>query len=103
MGKLVRDKIPAIIEADGKTSVTRILDNEMYEMELYIKLTEEMQEFLNAVTKTDAIEELADLIEVIHALAKSHGASVEELERVRKKKLEERGAFDDKIFLIKVK
>ena len=104
MGKLVRDKIPAIIEADGKTPVTKILvDDDIYEMELYIKLQEEMQEFLDAHTIQNTIEELADIMEVVYALAKVYGITKEELEHIRKRKAEERGAFDKKIFLQYVK
>lgn len=45
MGKLVRDKIPEIIKEDGKTPITRILDDEEYLDELDIKLSEEVQEY----------------------------------------------------------
>ncbi len=103
MGKLVRDKIPEIIEADGKEAVTRILDDDIYEMELYIKLQEEMQEFLDAYFIEDIAEELADMLEVIYALAKVKGIGKDVLEEVRKKKADERGSFDKKIFLREVR
>lgn len=99
MGKLVRDKIPTIIEESGKEAVTRILDDRTYEMELYIKLKEEMYEFLDAYFIEDIAEELADMLEVIYALAKVKGIDKEVLEEVRKQKAMERGSFDKKIFL----
>jgi predicted house-cleaning noncanonical NTP pyrophosphatase (MazG superfamily) len=48
------------------------------------------------------LEELADLLEIIHAIADYHGASIEKVEEIRKQKLEARGGFNEKIFLIKV-
>ncbi|MFA5004280.1 MAG: nucleoside triphosphate pyrophosphohydrolase [Candidatus Saccharimonadales bacterium] len=92
--KLVRDKIPEIIEADGETPVTRILDEEEYLQELIKKLGEEYEEFKEAVN----VEELADLQEVILALADVI-ANREELEKVRAEKATKRGGFKDKIFL----
>ena len=104
MGKLVRDKIPAIIEADGKTpEYSVIVDDDIYEMELYIKLQEEMQEFLDAHLLGEVFEELADMLEVIYAIAKVYGVTPEQLETLRWKKAEERGSFDKRIFLRYVK
>lgn len=99
MGKLVRDKIPTIIEESGKEAVTKILDDDIYEMELFIKLQEEIQELLGAYFIEEIAEELADILEVIYAIAKVKGLDREVLEEVRKKKADERGSFDKKIFL----
>ena len=92
--KLVRDKIPQIIARDGKKAVTRILEDDEYLKELIKKLGEEYDEFKNDVS----VEELADIQEVVLALADTL-ASREELEEVRKSKADIRGAFKDKIFL----
>lgn len=100
MGKLVRDLIPDIIEADGKIAVTEILDDYSYFLELEIKLKEEVEEYLNATNKTEAIEELADIMEVMLALEKVLEGNIEE---VRRNKAEKRGGFEDKIYLIEVK
>ena len=51
---------------------------------------------------TDAIEELADLLEIMHALAEYHGSSIEEVEKVRQEKADKRGGFKEKIYLIEV-
>ncbi|MDQ1146068.1 putative house-cleaning noncanonical NTP pyrophosphatase (MazG superfamily) [Bacillus sp. SORGH_AS 510] len=100
--KLVRDRIPEIIEKTEKHFTTRILDNEEYIKELKNKSFEELEEYVNAENDQDSIEELADLLEIIHALAECHGASIEKVEEVRKNKAEKRGGFKDKIFLIEV-
>ena len=100
--KLVRDRIPEIIEKDGKKFSTKILSNDEYIKSLKEKSFEELKEYVNAENNEDAIEELADLLEIIHALAECHGASFEKVEEIRKKKAEKRGGFKEKIFLIEV-
>lgn len=93
--KLVRDKIPEIIEADGRKCKTAILSEEAYLKMVDAKLDEELAEY----HKDQNIEELADLLEVIYAAAQARGYSVEELERVRAAKAEKRGAFQKRILL----
>lgn len=94
--KLVRDKIPEIIEASNRTYETSILESEEYVQELQKKLKEEVQEYLEA----ENIEELADIMEVVFALANVHGATEQDLMNVRNQKREDRGGFDKRIFLI---
>ena len=96
--KLVRDKIPEIIEASGKTCETEILSDEEYLQMLDKKLEEELVEYY----KDKNIEELADLLEVLYATAKAKGYSIEELDHVRVEKQKARGGFDKKILLISV-
>lgn len=100
--KLVRDRIPEIIENDGKQCTTKILDEETYIVELKKKVHEELQEYEEATSDEEAIEELADILELMHALAKTHGSTIEEIEKVRAEKAEKRGGFNDKVFLIEV-
>ena len=97
--KLVRDRIPEIIEQSGKSCTTAVLSDEEYLKMIDAKLDEELAEY----HKDKNIEELADLLEVIYAAAKARGYSLEELERVRAAKAEKRGAFDSKILLVDVK
>ena len=97
--KLVRDKIPEIIEASGKTCETEILSDEEYLQMLDKKLDEELAEY----HKDQNIEELADLLEVLYATAKARGYSIEELEQVRVDKQKARGGFDMKILLKSVR
>lgn len=100
--KLVRDRIPEIIEATGKHFSTRILNNDEYLKELKKKSFEELNEYVRTENNKDSIEELADLLEIIHALAECHGATIETVEEVRLQKAEKRGGFKEKIFLIEV-
>lgn len=100
--KLVRDRIPEIIENTGKKSLTKILNDEEFIKELKRKSFEELQEYVEAENSEDAIEELADVLEIIHALAAYYGSSIEEVEKVRIQKAENRGGFKEKIFLIEV-
>ncbi|SIA62170.1 Phosphoribosyl-AMP cyclohydrolase [Mycobacteroides abscessus subsp. abscessus] len=100
--KLVRDKIPQIIEQSGKRFSTKILNDQDYIKYLQQKSYEELDEYCAAEINEDAVEELADLLEIIHSLARHHGSSIEEVEKVREKKAEKRGGFEEKIFLIEV-
>lgn len=100
--KLVRDHIPEIIMKSGKIANTKILSNEEFIAELRKKAHEELSEYMEASTDKDSIEELADLLEIIHSLAAIHGTTFDELEKVREKKANERGGFDKRIFLIGV-
>ena len=97
--KLVRDRIPEIIEKSGKSCVTRILGDDEYIKMLDTKLDEELNEY----HKDQNIEELADLLEVIRACTIARGYSLQELEDIRRKKADERGIFSDRIMLIEVK
>lgn len=96
--KLVRDKIPEIIEKSGNTCVTEILSDEDYLKMIDAKLDEELTEY----HKDQNIEELADLLEVIYAATKARGYTLAELESVRAEKATKRGSFDDKILLKEV-
>ena len=93
--KLVRDNIPAIIQAKGAVSETEILSDTDYLRLLDAKLDEELTEY----HQDQNIEELADLMEVIYACAKARGYTVAELEALRAEKAEKRGGFDRKILL----
>lgn len=100
--KLVRDHIPEIIERSGKTLTSRILADDDYKIELNKKMHEELAEYEATTTNEDAIEELADLLELIHAAAAVYDTTFEELEKIRADKAEKRGGFDERIFLIEV-
>jgi len=100
--KLVRDRIPEIIANSGGSFSSRILDDAEYRKELRTKLQEEVNEYLAAMKDEEAVEELADIMELLHAMAATHGASVDGLERVRAQKAAKRGGFKERIFLIEV-
>jgi predicted house-cleaning noncanonical NTP pyrophosphatase (MazG superfamily) len=94
--KLVRDKIPEIILARGDKPVSQVLDADAYRRELRQKLREEVAEF----ETSGQVEELADILEVVYALAGTEGVSEAQLEAIRRQKRRERGGFEAKIFLI---
>ena len=93
--KLVRDRIPEIIEGDGKTCTWSVLSEEDYLKLLDEKLNEELAEY----QESKSMEELADLMEVIRAVAAARGSDIAEVERIRKEKAEKRGGFEKRILL----
>ena len=96
--KLVRDRIPEIIEASGKRCIIETLSDADYLRMLDAKLDEELAEY----HQDQNIEELADLLEVLFAAAKARGYSLERLEQVRAEKAAKRGGFDKRILLKEV-
>lgn len=76
--KLIRNKIPQIIKANGKTPTTIILPEDEYIKEICKKTEEELTEYIEAKTKTDKFEELSDLLELINVLAEHEGTTLEE-------------------------
>lgn len=96
--KLVRDFIPNIIEADGKSCIYETLSDEDYIYLLDQKLNEELAEY----QESKSLEELADLLEIIQAVVKARGWALEELEQVRAAKAAKQGGFEKKILLKEV-
>lgn len=96
MKKAVRDKIPSIIRKSGCTCNAKKLSNSKFLVELEKKLYEEIKEY----GESKKIEELADIIEVILAIAKLKGTSRKKLEKIRIEKLNQRGGFEKNLFLI---
>ena len=93
--KLIRDKIPEIIEQSGKKCIVEVMDNDTYIEYLDQKLNEELAEY----QQDKSIEELADLLEVMYAVVVARGYSIEELERIRLEKAEKRGSFEKRLLL----
>jgi len=94
-GKLVRDKIIDIIKDNGEIPKYHKLSDEEFLNELHKKLFEEANEFIEA----DDPEELADLLEVVYAIAKHKNIDMKQVENIRLKKREKRGGFENKIYL----
>ena len=97
--KLVRDRIPEIIEENGQVCVTQVLNPEEYLEMVDAKLDEELVEY----HKDQNLEELADLMDVIYAAAAARGFTREQLERVRAEKEIQRGAFRKRLLLLEVR
>ena len=96
--KLVRDRIPEIIEESGKKAVIYIADDKEYLEKLYDKLIEEIEEF----KENPSPEELADILEVCDAIREYFKIDANEVEYIKKKKFEERGGFYKRIILKEV-
>lgn len=94
--KLVRDRIPDIIAAQGKRAVIRVLSPQEWLAALRAKLQEEVDEYRAA----PSLEELADVVEVIHGLLAAEGVSWARLEEVRLKKRQHRGGFERRLCLV---
>ncbi len=97
--KLVRDRIPEIIEEDGRVPVTERILPEKLQAALDRKLREEVEEYL----ESHAVEEMADVLEVLHGIAFHRGIGWEQVEAERVRKREKRGGFEKGIRLIEVR
>ncbi|HHZ13251.1 MAG: phosphoribosyl-ATP pyrophosphohydrolase [Caldicoprobacterales bacterium] len=96
--KLVRDKIPKIIEESGKQAVVYKEQGD----KLLTYLNNKLQEELNEYKRNGDIEELVDLVEVIYAIIHHKGVSLTEFEKLREEKISKRGAFREGFVLVKV-
>jgi len=97
--KLIRDKIPQIIETNGGQYETRVMKKEEFEKELKKKLLEEAKEFVQA--SPDKLEsELADVLEVMKSLCSHFKIRFNQVEKQQIKKRQKRGGFKKRLFLI---
>jgi predicted house-cleaning noncanonical NTP pyrophosphatase (MazG superfamily) len=96
--KIVRDRIPEIIETAGKMARCEYVCKEEVVDGLEAKLSEELTEYL----ESHSIEEMADLLEVMHGILYHKGIPWDELERVRQEKRVQRGGFEKGIRLLEV-
>ena len=96
--KLVRDRIPKVIEKTGKKFSTHIAGELEYKEELFKKVYEELEEF----KETPCAEEMADIFEVLEGLIKAYNIEMNEVFDIKEEKARDRRAFEDKIILEKV-
>ena len=97
--KLIRDNIPEICKKNKQIAVTKTLNDKEYRKALRKKLLEETNEYL----KSEELSELADILEVVDALAKLQGSDFEDILRLKSKKAETNGAFDKRLQLLRTK
>ena len=93
--KLVRDKIPDIIESENKKAHISIIPLDQFEQYLNNKLQEELDEYI----KSGDVMELVDIGEVMHSILELKNVSIQEYQRLRKEKLESKGGFKERILL----
>lgn len=96
--KLVRDRIPEIIERNGNRAVTRTLQGDAFLAALDAKLLEEVNEYL----ADPSVDELADILEVLEAIVAMRGIPQAELRRRKNAEALTRGSFRERVFLEKV-
>ncbi len=97
--KLIRDKIPEIIEAHNGKYETRIMEEGEFKKELKKKLIEEVEEVIEA-EESELKKELADVLEIIKSIAENENIDFKLIEEKQKQRREERGGFKKKLFLI---
>lgn len=97
--KLVRDKIPEIIQAENGKYKARVLNEKDFEIELKKKLIEEAEELQKANSK-EIVSELADVLELVKSIAVENKIKFSTVEEKQIDKRKKRGGFDKKIFLI---
>ncbi len=100
--KLVRDNIPKIIQNDGEIPVVRKLSTEEYWTYLLKKVNEELEEVKTSPTREERKKELADLLEVIIAMAKYNDFTLEEILKTADKKRAKNGGFNQRLLLEKI-
>lgn len=93
--KLVRDKIPEIIQTNGQRPVIRQLSPAEFRIALKVKVIEELGEFM----RSPSVDEAADLLEALHALVKAHGLNWDAVETERAAKAVAKGTFENRLFL----
>ena len=93
--KLIRDKIPEILDGKGVKYGIRVADKNEYRDKLYLKLQEELNEF----TINPSAEEIADMLEVIEAMARLHKISLDDIKKEKIDKKSKRGGFNERIVL----
>ena len=98
-GKLVRDGIPEIIRSSGGSPELVTLDNAQYHWALRLKLVEEANEVMEA-EDGDLVSELADVVEVLTALARANRIDWTVIERTMQEKRTERGGFQHRVWLV---
>ena len=99
MGKLVRDRIPEMERRRGARFTVQVLNDADFQTALRQKIVEEAGEVHDATTDDALVEELADLLEVILALADTVPGGMDSVLRARRAKRGARGGFDERVWM----
>ena len=101
--KLVRDRIPEIIQKEGNTADIIILSEESFKQAIKEKLIEEATEVCNAQNRDDILSELADLQEVMDTIKQLYNINTLEVNTIQAVKALQRGKFEKRLYLKSVK
>ena len=97
--KLVRDRIPEIIQKEGNTADIIILSEESFKQAIKEKLIEEATEVCNAQNRDDILSELADLQEVMDTIKQIYNINTLEVNTIQAVKALQRGKFEKRLYL----
>lgn len=93
--KLVRDRIPEIMQAAGTTPTFRTIN----ESERLAWLLEKLREEVSELVAQPCLEECADVLEVVVTIARHLGHTEDKLRAATSDKAERRGNFDRGVLL----
>jgi predicted house-cleaning noncanonical NTP pyrophosphatase (MazG superfamily) len=97
--KLIRDRVPEVIAADGKTYEIKVMGEQEYLQALLTKLVEEAEEAA-AATPDNRVTELADVLEVLEAICGAEGVELATVRAMKAQRREQRGGFDKRLKLL---
>jgi predicted house-cleaning noncanonical NTP pyrophosphatase (MazG superfamily) len=98
--KLIRDRIPEIIESTGKAFEVTVMSTQEFQDALKVKLLEEASEAKEASSRKDLIKELSDIYEVIDALCVALRIDKSDVLELQKRRKEKRGGFTEQLKLL---
>jgi predicted house-cleaning noncanonical NTP pyrophosphatase (MazG superfamily) len=98
--KLIRDRIPEIIKADGWKPKIRVLKNSEFFNAVKKKLQEEAGELMKAKSKKEILNEIIDIQELLDVLIHEIGVTKKQSKKMQDRKKKERGGFKKRVFLI---
>lgn len=101
--KLIRDRIPEIIEGAGEKPYIKILNKKEYFENAKKKILEEAEELGKAKNRKKIINEIVDIQELLDVLMSEMGLTKTEIKKRQEIKNKKRGGFKKRLFLIKIK
>ena len=102
LNKLVRDKVPSLVTKDGGSYTMKLMQGPDHLKALKDKLKEETDEFIAAKNREIELDELVDIVELVHSYLKLQNISAKEFEALRIKKRKTKGSFDRGIYLTEI-
>lgn len=99
--KLIRDRIPEIVEADGREVAVRTLEEDAEFLQFLLKkAVEEAEELAHSESEANLLEEVADLRELLDAILDLKGISQEQIQAIQDEKREKRGGFKLRLLML---